>query len=363
MGGEPAELLASGQITLKHFQNSFALTFNVPDHALADVVESSYRLTVAGDEWYTMDSYGGDTGDCRSLAPVSYVLEVRARGGDQPGADDIESLDIHIRPPLWLSWWAKTLYVVAALAVLIVILGFYKRKLDLENKLVLEKNDHERKQELYDERMRFFTNITHELRSPLTLIVGPLEDIQEDGTTPPKFAARIGLIYKSANRLLELINQILEFRKTETQNKKLSIMKADLGDIVRECVLKESELNMKPRVNVSGGIESGDTVFNFDKGAVTMMIDNLLSNSVKFTSEGDITVTLRDRQGDGGGYAEIEVRDTGCGIAAGEVDKIFERYYQAGTSDKVGTGIGLARGSNLGALHGGTINADSRPGE
>ena len=220
--------------------------------------------------------------------------------------------------------------------------------------------NHEQEEELNNERLRFFTNITHELRTPLTLILGPLEDLQEDKDLLPYQQKKISIIHNSAIRLLNLINQILEFRKTETQNKKLCVSKDNLAALVTEVGLKYKELNPKKNIEFNIAIESDPLPLYFDKEIITIILDNLISNAIKYTEKGYINISLYTIRKNNTDYAEIRVSDTGQGIPSEELPHIFERYYQAKNDRQVsGTGIGLALVKNLVKLHQGEIHAES----
>ena len=234
----------------------------------------------------------------------------------------------------------------------------------MQSSYELEKKNHEQEQELNNERLRFFTNITHELRTPLTLILGPLEDLQEDKDLLPHQQKKISIIHNSAIRLLNLINQILEFRKTETQNKKLCVSKNNLAALVTEIGLKYKELNPKKNIEFNIAIESDPLPLYFDKEIVTIILDNLISNAIKYTEKGYINISLYTIRKNNTDYAEIRVSDTGQGISSEELPHIFERYYQAKNDRHVsGTGIGLALVKNLVKLHQGEIHAESIPGK
>lgn len=243
---------------------------------------------------------------------------------------------------------------------LYALLRFYKRKLDLESSLEVERKQSLNKQELNEERLRFYTNITHELRTPLTLILGPLEDLLSDATLSPKHANKISIIHDSATRLLNLINRILEFRKTETQNRKLSVAKGDLGQLVQEVGLRYKELNPNNKVNYHIHIETEDTEIFYDADMITIILDNLMSNAAKYTSEGDITLSLRSVEENQIKYTEISVSDTGHGIDAEALPHIFDRYYQAKSKYQAsGSGIGLALVKGLSELHEGILKVES----
>lgn len=218
-------------------------------------------------------------------------------------------------------------------------------------------------QELNQERLRFYTNITHELRTPLTLILGPLEDMQKSNSLSNKDAQKISVIHQSAIRLLNLINQILEFRKTETQNKKLCVAHDNIANLVYEIGLKYKELNRKPDIEFRIELEKEDMPLYFDKEIVTIILDNLISNAIKYTEKGSITLGLHNVVRNNISYTEIKVSDTGFGITPEALPHIFNRYYQEGGDHQAsGTGIGLALVKNLVTLHEGEIKVESTLG-
>ena len=285
---------------------------------------------------------------------------MKTRFRNQEWNENAAQLTVVIAPPLWLTWYAKLGYVILFIFALYALLRFYKRKLDLESSLEVERKQSLNKQELNEERLRFYTNITHELRTPLTLILGPLEDLLSDATLSPKHANKISIIHDSATRLLNLINRILEFRKTETQNRKLSVAKGDLGQLVQEVGLRYKELNPNNKVNYHIHIETEDTEIFYDADMITIILDNLMSNAAKYTSEGDITLSLRSVEENQIKYTEISVSDTGHGIDAEALPHIFDRYYQAKSKYQAsGSGIGLALVKGLSELHEGILKVES----
>ena len=310
--------LSKGQnVELSHAQNSFGLTFNVQNYSLVNQVEYVYMLKGLENSWYTVNENNSVT--FRNIPPGKYEFLIKARVHNQEWPEEATSLTIRVNPPLWLTWWAKLIYIWVSISIIYLILHAYKKKLDLESLYTLEKKNHEQEQELNQERLRFYTNITHELRTPLTLILGPLEDMQKETSLPAKQAQKLSVIHQSALRLLNLINQILEFRKTETQNKKL-------------C----------------------------DKEIITIVLDNLISNAIKYTEQGRVTLSLYQTMRNEVAYTEIKVSDTGYGISAEALPHIFDRYYQeSGKHQASGTGIGLALVKNLVTLHEGEIRAES----
>ena len=358
---QPSVLSLNGRqsIWLDADQNSFSIAFNVQNYALAGDVEYAYMLKGLKDSWYTVAT---NNVTFRNLNPGTYQFQVKTRMHNQEWSDEIASIDIHIAPSLWQTWWANLLYLLAFLTVLFFIFYVYKKRLDAETLYKLEKQNHEHEQELNNERLRFYTNITHELRTPLTLIVGPLEDLQKSDTLSAKDAQKIAVIHQSAIRLLNLINQILEFRKTETQNKKLCVSRGNIVSVVHEIGLRYKELNQKGNVEIRLELPPSDIVLYFDVEVVRTVLENLLSNAIKYTEQGSITIGIRQTERAGVRYTDLYVSDTGYGIRPEALPHIFERYYQEGGKHQAsGTGIGLSLVKNLVELHEGEISVESAP--
>lgn len=345
-------------IELAYNQNSFKVSFNVLDYSLNNLVEYNYMLVGLENIWY--NSNANNPIVFRNIPYGSYELVIRSKIRNQEWADNITSLTIKINPPMWYTWWAKSIYFVLIILAVLWLVRFYKRRLNLENSLILEKQNHQQEQELHNERLRFFTNIAHELRTPLTLILGPLEDLHADTSLSKKHTDKISLIHKSASRLLGLVNQILEFRKTETQNKKLSVKKDNLANLVQEIGLKYKELNTNRDIEIETKIEKDDYDIYYDSDIINTILENLMSNAYKYTDKGSIVLSLQNIQVNEKCYTQIIVKDTGKGIHQESISKIFNRYYQEkGSFQKSGTGIGLALVNNLVKLHEGEITVES----
>lgn len=217
-------LINKESVRLKHLQNNFNISFSIQDYSLNERVEYAYMLKGLENSWYTVKDPNNVT--FRNLPAGKYEFMIKTRIRNQEWSDEISSIEIIIAPPFWLSWWAKLLYLISGTALLFIGLWAYRRKLNLEYLYESEKKSHEQEQELNDERLRFYTNITHELRTPLTLILGPLEDLVKSNTLSSKDHHRISVIHQSAVRLLNLINQILDFRKQRHKTKDFVLQKA-----------------------------------------------------------------------------------------------------------------------------------------
>lgn len=354
---------AKNKIELPYSKNSFQISFSSPDYSQNQQVEYAYMMENLENTWY--NTQGENQVTFRNISPGEYTFKVKSRLKNQEWDEvNIASLAFIIHPPLWLTWYAQLLYAVITCVVIYFSLRSYKKKIDLETSLELERKNSQNKQELNDERLLFYTNITHELRTPLTLILGPLEDLVQDPGLPVTYNKKIGIIHASAIRLLNLINQILEFRKTETQNRKLAVSKGNLANLVAETGLRYKELCRNDKVTIHIDIEEKNTLLYFDADVITTILNNLLSNAMKYTMEGEIRLSLRSLTEKDNHYTEIAVSDTGYGIEADALSHIFERYYQAkGKHQSSGTGIGLALVKSLAELHEGSLHVESTVGE
>ncbi len=350
-------LIGKKHISLAHNENTFSLSFNAQNYALERYVEYSYMLRGMQEDWITTRD-GIIT--LRDIPAGNYKLEVRSRMSNQPWSKDVEELDITIRPPFWLSWWAKLFYALLLMGIAWVGLRLYQRHLRLEYLLRAEKINHEKEQKLNEERLRFFTNITHELRTPLTLILGPLDDISHTSELSKQIKHKLAVIHQSAVRLNELITQILEFRKTETDNRQLRVTKGNMVDAVHEISLKYEELAQKPNVAIRFVAPENPIDMYFDREVIAIIVDNLVSNAIKYTDRGNIDVSVERRRSGEQHLVDITVSDTGHGISPEALPHIFDQYYQEnGAHQASGTGIGLSLVKKLVELHHGTIYAES----
>lgn len=352
--------LTDKKITLSYDWNTFRIIFNVLDYTQSMQAEYAYTMQGLGNTWF--ETHEENQVTFRNLPPGEYVFKVKAKLNNQPWGEKFTSVKIVIIPPLYLTWYAKLGYFLICIGIIVLIFRFYRRKLTLENRLNLEHHRHESEQKLNNERLRFYTNITHELRTPLTLILGPLEDLQADKTLSPKQANKIGIIRDSATRLLNLINQILEFRKTETENRKLKVGRENVANLIQEIGIKYKELNRNPEVTINIRTNAENQVIYCDREILTVILDNLMSNALKYTPKGSITLSLSAAEENGNRYTLFSVEDTGHGIDAESLNHIFERYYQGSGKYQVsGSGIGLALVKSLTDLHEGFIEVESEP--
>ena len=349
---------ADGSIDLDYDQNTLRIQVTHDNYANKGYVDFAYKMRGLGDQWYDVDAE--QTVMFNSLPPGRYTFVVRAKLRSQNWSEAAEqSLAIVVHPPLWRSWWAWAVYVAVGLLWLLYALRSYQRRLALKASVAMEKRESLHRQQLNEERLRFFTNITHELRTPLTLILGPLENLADDHSLPPKAHRLVGTIQKHALRLRDLINGILEFRKTETQNRRLTVARGALGAFVEEVVANFRSLGRNAQVDLPCIVAPDLPQVYFDSEVIQIVLSNFLSNALKYTPQGSITT----RVAADGDRITLSVSDTGYGIPRDALPHIFERYYRAdGSHQASGTGIGLALVRSLADLHEARVSVSSEEG-
>ncbi len=356
----PMALTATRKIVLKHDENFLSfrfsgLNFDMPHHTYY-----KYRLKGVDEQWIeTSPQDGVGSANYTSLAPGNYELEVFSAGFNKVWSKQSAKLEIVVEPPLWATWWAKTLYLLLCVAAIVAV---FRWKTEQNRKRL----ENEKYKELEEMKYRFFTNISHEFRTLLTLIITPI-GILLRRATDDETRQQLGDVSKSAGDLLQLVNQLLDFRKMEMNGERLNLTSGNLNEFVQYTAMKFTPLSEQKAIALSFEDRTGGLFMYFDRDKVGKMLTNLLSNAFKFTkADGQVRVTLEKHLADNRRYACITVKDTGCGIAPGEQSHVFERFYRAeqdSGQQQAGSGIGLNMVQEYVKLHGGTIALESEPGK
>ncbi len=351
---------ATKTIELEHDENSFRIELAVMDFALDGLVEFGYKLQGLNNDWIFL---GNETNlDFRNIPYGEHELLIRTRMKNGQWSQDYQHLLINIAAPFYLSLPAKILYLLLVLLIGYVIISFYFKKMKAESELKLKERQHLQDEQLHTERMNFYTHITHELRTPLTLILGPLDDLSQEKQLTQKHRELVQTVQKSANRLFTLVNQLLEFRKVESQFKPFVPEAGSLVEMLADLTNKYRTLNHKPGLRVLSDLPEKDIRTLFDAEIVQLIVDNLLSNAYKYTESGYIKLSLHYEESDLDHWAVLSVEDTGVGIGQEDIGRIFEKYYQIPGTGTQGTGIGLALVKELAAIHHGRVDVNSTLG-
>jgi signal transduction histidine kinase/ligand-binding sensor domain-containing protein/DNA-binding response OmpR family regulator len=363
------------EITLKYKENVFSIEFAALSYFQPDKNRYSYILEGFNKEWITSGSNARQA-TYTNLDPGEYTFRVKAANNDGFWSTEETTVKITVLPPFWRTKLAIALYIMLIAGILYVSRQIIMERARMQFKLEHERNEAQRMHELDRMKIRFFTNISHEFRTPLTLIIAPVEKLIKN-TIDPELGKQYVLINRNARRLLNLVNQLLDFRRMEVQEFKLNLLQADIIPFIRDIADSFSDISEKKNIQLSviSPIESLITYFDPDK--LEKILFNLLSNAFKFTGEtGSVKVELNTIDAGTepsnelpyktGKYLQIKVIDTGIGIVKEKHEKIFERFFQndiPGNMVNQGSGIGLAITKEFVKLHEGVITLNSEPGK
>ena len=315
-----------------------------------------------------------------NMRPGKYTFRVMAANNDGAWGDTDASIEVTILPPFWMTLWAYGLYLITLAAITYFIITYIRNRQKHRLDLLISDMDRKKAEEMNQMKLRFFTDIAHEFRTPLNLILGPLDKIMtSESDIEPYLKKHLNMMGRNAGRLLRLVNELMEFRKIDMGKIKLSLVKSDMIGFIYEIksVFDEHARQNNIRYIFTSHLEVLETWI--DKEKLEKVIYNILSNCFKFTGEGgEIKIEIRhspeiitDRDnGTSDGKVEIIISDTGIGIPEEDLPKIFDRFYQVKnkhvpvkSASFSGTGIGLALARELIEIHKGEISVESTPGE
>lgn len=346
------------KINLSHKDDFFSIRFVANDFLEKLNIKYRYLLEGYQDDWVELQ--GTNEINFAGLAPGNYTLKVQA-SRDNLNWSEPTTLAIELAGSPWKSNLALLLYFLIAISLISYFLWLNNYKIKLKNKLEIASLNEKKKIELTEAKLNFFTNISHEFRTPLTLIVSPLKELLENDGFSPKVYKSLSYIDKNTTRLLNLINQLLDFRKAEYGLLKL---KASHGNFVRfskEVHLYFKEAAKEKNISYSFKTKYNEILFPFDRNKLEIVLCNLLANAIKYTKNGGrVTLELDHNHKN----CIIKISDSGIGMKAKDVDKIFDRFFQiesANTASMIGSGIGLSFTKKIIELHHGEISVKSKP--
>lgn len=348
----------TNEITLTHDQGFISFKFAALNYINPDKNQYAYKMEgFSGDEaWHyvgnqRMVSY-------TNLNAGTYIFKVKAANNDGLWNDNIKSIKLIVLPPWWKTWWAFLIY---ALIIGLLLYAFYFYSLKnarLKNELVFEQLSHEKDQELSQRKLTFFTNISHEIKTPLTLILAPLEKLVGLNEGNNKTQNQLMLMQRNGERLIRLINQLLDFRKFESGNMNLQAAEGNIVRFVNEVFIAFEAYAKSKKISFKFNSKQEEIKVFFDRDKLEKILYNLLSNALKFTPEGGkIALYIKTDNND----VFIDVEDNGQGIPEQNIDKIFEcfNHFSDPRFSVHGTGIGLSFSKGLVELHHGKLTVKS----
>lgn len=363
-GGEPviySSVQDANIFQLAHQDNTFTITFSTLQYNNPEQISYQYKIEELSNQWSSTDT-GVNRVTYNNLPPGKYTFRVRAL--NQGNYSEVKTLKILVASPWHQTWWAYCLYIaLAGLLMLIIINNILSR---MHHRREIMKREHA--EQLNEAKLQFFINISHEIRTPMTLIINPLEKLLSEPDTGERHKTYL-MIYRNAQRILRLINQLMDIRKLDKGQMFMKFRETDMIGFIDDVMQPFEYLARKKNVNFTfvhdmSQMKAWVDLHNFDK-----VLMNILSNAFKYTPEdGEIQVSLtvgRDasRKDELREFFEIAVTDTGIGIDRNKIERIFERFYQIDndvTKSNFGTGIGLHLSRLLVQLHHGSIYAENR---
>ncbi|MFC2083752.1 two-component regulator propeller domain-containing protein [Bacteroidota bacterium] len=350
------------EIILSYEQNVFSFEITLLHYAEPKKNRYAYLMEGFDNEWIYPNTMSPLV-TYMQLDPGNYVFRVKGSNSDGVWNEEGTSICVIITPPWWATWWAYIIYGLFLVTIIYSLRRYDLKRVGYKHSLELKNVEAEKYQEIDRMKSTFFTNISHEFRTPLTLILGPSNNVIAK-TSEENTKKQVGIIKKNANRLLDLINQLLDLSKLDAGKLKLQASYTNMVTFVRRQTMLFESLAKRKDIALNVMWEKEQIDIYFDKEKIEKILTNLLSNAFKFTSEGgEIVVGLRETDKNS---VILTVRDTGIGIPQEEIPRLFDRFYQVDHSPSrkhSGTGIGLALTKELVELHHGTITVNSRVGK
>lgn len=345
------------KVQLTHQDNYFSVRFVANDFLGPLNIQYRYLLEGYHDEW--IDLQNRNEINFAGLNPKSYALKVQGTRDGQNWSEP-KILEIFIAGSPWKSPWAIVVYCLLLGSIVVYLIRSNNYKLKLKNSLEIARIDKEKEMELSEAKLNFFTNISHEFRTPLTLIITPLKELLESKNLSNKVFKNLAIIDRNSNRLLNLINQLLDFRKADNGLQATQVSHGNFVRFSKEVHLYFKQLAKSKGIKYKFVSDEEEIFFPFDRNKMEIVLCNLLSNAIKYSNSGDkIQMSIHREEG----FCVIAIKDNGIGMDEENLDKIFDRFFQiksANTTSMIGSGIGLAFSKKIIEQHHGTINVKSK---
>ncbi len=358
---EKSRNVPTKQVELPYDENFLSFEFVALNYDTPEKNQYAYKMEGLDKDWV----YSGTRrfASYPDLDPGKYVFRVKGSNNDGVWNEQGASLQLTILPPFWQTWWAYSLYGMLALGFLYSLRQYTVKRERLKHALKLQTLEAEKMHEIDHMKSRFFANISHEFRTPITLILGPLKALYE-GTYIGDQKTVFGLMMRNSQRLLRLINQLLDISKLEAGKMQLQVVETDLVVFLRHVASSYESLAADKKIRYFFYPEMPELMVLVDQEKMEKIVHNLLSNAFKFTAEGgEVILYLKTEANQ---WAVISVKDTGTGIPQDELEKVFDRFYQVGSSQtraQEGSGLGMALSKELTELHHGRITVESMEGK
>lgn len=341
------------KLELDHNQSTFSIDFAAPSFTSPQATEYAYKLEGLDHDWTYLKS--NRKVYFTELSPGTYTFMVKATNNNGEWSKTPTQMTIRILPPFWASPLAFILYVIIGILVIFVLIKSYHKRTEEKNKRKIEVLEHEKQKEIYQAKIEFFTNIAHEIRTPLTLIQLPLEKTLEHSSHLPDIHDNLLLMEKNTTRLIDLTNQLLDFRKTESNSFTLNFVKTNISDLLEDIHARFKPAADQRKINMKLQTPAIPLFAFVDKDAFNKIVSNLFNNAIKY-ADSLVQVRLMPFNSEDKSFS-IEIKNDGFIIDQGLKEKIFEPFYRIKETEKEpGTGIGLPLARSLTELHNGVLD-------
>lgn len=346
-------ITSTEHIVLNYDQSTINIGFAALGFTAPSMAEYAYKMEGLDKRWTYLKQ--NRFAYFTKLAPGSYVFKVKATNSSGIWNEKETSLIIEILPPWWAGTTAYAVYTIAALLIIFLLFSYYHRSLDEKNRRKFQMLEIAKDKEIFKAKIDFFTNVAHEIRTPLTLIKGPLEKIIKKSEDFPEIKNNLKIMERNTNRLVDLTNQLLDFRQTEIEGFRLSFVKVNISEMLQEMYYNFKSLAEQKNLDFTLKIPQTEIYASVDLDAFNKILSNLLSNAVKY-AETKVKVSLW-RYNEDDNLFTIEVKNDGYLIPSDMKEKIFEPFFRLKETQKQkGTGIGLALSRSLVQLHKGSLD-------
>lgn len=352
------------EIALKFKENTFSFEYTLPHYIAPEFNRFAVKLEGQDPDWIYQNS-NNRLASYTNVHEGRYDLVVKASDNDGIWSEETTLATIVVSPPIWRTNWAFILYAIAFGLILLLFRKVILIRASFVHDLKYERMTRQNSEEVNQTKLRFFTNVSHEFRTPLTLIIGPLEKLLEEQSFDTRIKKELNIVHRNAHRLLRLITQLMDFRKVEAGKMEVSMVKGDMHHFLEEVQHSFDFLAKKKNIQFRFIDCLEEKCFYFDPDKLDKILFNLISNSLKFTDHGGkIELGLNYYQKDPNSI-EIYVKDNGIGIESDRLGHIFQRFYHTDGKElfhQTGTGIGLALSKDLVELQGGQLIVQSEKG-
>lgn len=347
-------------IHLKHYQSSFNIDFSTLSYVATEKNQNAYILEGFQQEWVQLT--GEHSAGFSNIPHGKYVFKLKGANNDGTWNETPTVLTVYIHPPFYKSKMAYAVYVILLFVSIILLTIHLKKKREKKDREKLKLFEDKKDKEIYNAKIAFFNTIAHEIRTPLSLIKGPVEYILENETTEEELKENLKVIGKNTNRLLDLSNQLLDFRKVEDKGFRLNYIHSDIKQIIQDIYTRFQLSAKQNNRNFELQLPSEKLFADIDCEAFTKIISNLFTNAIKY-SDTKIILALESVNGE---LFRVKIASDGALIPEEMKEKIFEPFFRIGDENrnnlKSGIGLGLALARSLAELHNGKLDLDTSSG-